>query len=350
MRVPSLAVSGYEAEPFFRIDRIVPVPGGGFVIASRSNPPLKILDDGGRALRRLGRLGRGPGEFIGINGLQILAPDTLIVFDAAARRLTTYTLSGDLVDVVELGQTASPFFSGYTLLSATRNALIFVPDAVPVLPREGSGLIMESLPILVFNRAGIYLAELGPKWRLELYSDSRRAAPRPFGFRTSVAVHGELVYVTVPEGPRVEVWTAGGQRTGAVEWNSEDRKLDKGTRAVFIANYAASVPAGRRKEAVAWLRAIPFPAAVPHQGRIILSEDGQIFIEVPNRDVRARHQQWLVFDSAGQSVGGYRLPLRFRLHSVTRTAFVGVWLDNAGAEHLHQYTRAALLTSNIAQE
>jgi hypothetical protein len=348
---PSLAVSGDQSEPFFRIERIVPLSGGGFAVASRSSPSLTILDSRGHVLRRLGRQGGGPGEFTAISGLHLLPPDTLIVFDLVKRRLTTYTVSGDLVDVVQLAEPPGPFFSAYTLRAATPNVLVFVPEAVPVLPRQRSGLVLESLPILLFSRTGMYLAELGPRWRLEVFTDSRRAIPRPFGSRTSVAVHGDLVYVTVPEEPRVEVWTVAGQRAGAIEWRSEERTIGKRARAAFIAEHAASVPAIHRKAAVALLRSVPFPKAFPHHGHIILSDDGrEILVEIPNTDRRTRYQQWLVMDSAGQLLGGYRLPRRFRLHAVTSTALAGVWVDSMGAEHLYEYPRAALTATHLAQE
>jgi hypothetical protein len=51
---------------------------------------LILFSEDGRAIRRIGRKGEGPGEYAYLSGLQVIAGDTLLAWDGQLRRLTVF--------------------------------------------------------------------------------------------------------------------------------------------------------------------------------------------------------------------------------------------------------------------
>lgn len=58
---------------------------------------IKIFDHDGRYIRTIGNKGQGPGEFSRIRGMQITNQKELVVFDQNSRRLSFFTLEGELI-------------------------------------------------------------------------------------------------------------------------------------------------------------------------------------------------------------------------------------------------------------
>lgn len=55
---------------------------------------IRVFDASGEPLRRVGRNGRGPGEFLGPHGLALDATDHLFVYDPLQRRVSQYDADG----------------------------------------------------------------------------------------------------------------------------------------------------------------------------------------------------------------------------------------------------------------
>jgi hypothetical protein len=56
---------------------------------------VRVLDDGGKQIRTIGKAGRGPGEFNRISDVQLGRGDTLMLFDPVLARATFYRLDGE---------------------------------------------------------------------------------------------------------------------------------------------------------------------------------------------------------------------------------------------------------------
>ena len=97
---PTLVI-GTEGNPDYEFVNIVAIhrlPDGAVAVGDyqTQTPTIRIYDSQGRLLRKLGRLGEGPGEFRGLSAL-LQSGDTLIVFDSRLLRLTRYLAGGTLL-------------------------------------------------------------------------------------------------------------------------------------------------------------------------------------------------------------------------------------------------------------
>ena len=97
---PDLVI-GTEGNPDYEFVNIVAIhrlPDGAVAVGDYQTrtPTIRIYDSQGRLLRKLGRVGEGPGEFRDITTL-LQSGDTLITFDSRLLRLTRYLTSGTLL-------------------------------------------------------------------------------------------------------------------------------------------------------------------------------------------------------------------------------------------------------------
>jgi hypothetical protein len=338
--IPTLSIAEVDGEPFFRISQVLSIPDG-FVVVSGSNLTLHVLDDRGAIRTSMGGKGRGPGEFFAINGVQFVPPDTLVVYDPALRRFTSYTTTGQLTNVVVIEPVTQYFLSSYTLGKATDSALILTPDATPVISRNHQGLFVDSVPLLQFTRDGAFKRTLGPQWQIELYTDGRRTAKRPFGFVSAVAFADDRIYIAPDSIARIEVWTLDGDLAGYIEWEGRRASVAGDAKAAFLSDIAGRIKnRNRRKDAIAWFNSIPWPDSASTHGRILTEAHGEeVLVEIPSLDRRASYTTWLSVDRGGAIRRVYEMPKSFRPHVVTKRGVLGVWTDESGAEYVRSYER-----------
>lgn len=90
---------GREGDPdyeFLSIAAAYRLSTGDIVVADWRTPFLRVFDQKGRLLRKLGREGAGPGEFRSVYSLLVIG-DTLAAYDWSTLRLTRYLPSGRLL-------------------------------------------------------------------------------------------------------------------------------------------------------------------------------------------------------------------------------------------------------------
>jgi hypothetical protein len=115
---PMAVIGGPGAPPDFDLTEAAPpvlLGSGGYAsLVSIGGGYLLIFDSTGKPLRRVGRPGQGPGEFTRPSGPVLLGGDTLLVPDAANRRLNYFRGDGGLIRTVAM---ASPNRTDYMIES-----------------------------------------------------------------------------------------------------------------------------------------------------------------------------------------------------------------------------------------
>ncbi len=104
----------------------------------------------GALLRVIGRKGAGPGEFGRISGMRFVAPDTLLLFDGALRRLSELDTNGRALAVAAItppDRYSSPRSSRVTAWGAS----LLLPWAADMVSPDG---VADSLLITVHPPAG----------------------------------------------------------------------------------------------------------------------------------------------------------------------------------------------------
>lgn len=81
---------GYD---FTRVSGVVPLAGGFVAVADASNDEVAVFGRDGSYSHRIGRRGKGPGEFMRVGGVGLVA-DTVWVVDHSQRRILLYDVDG----------------------------------------------------------------------------------------------------------------------------------------------------------------------------------------------------------------------------------------------------------------
>jgi hypothetical protein len=111
-----------------------------------------VYDSTGKFLRHIGRVGRGPGEFLGASAM-LIQGDSLFVFDSGNRRLTVLSPSYEPVRSAPIPWTASAAFANRDI----------------VLNAEVADRVRISLVLHHIDRVGNYIGSFGdPKVRVTL--------------------------------------------------------------------------------------------------------------------------------------------------------------------------------------
>lgn len=159
------------------------------------DPGVAFLDRAtGTLLRRVGRLGEGPGEFRDIGRLYP-GDDAVSAFDRRLRRVTTFTTSGELTGAADLGAHFG---------SATRVAMALPHQGGAVLVRsvlpDGEGTVRPPTFVERYER-GAATASVGPFQGSEIFIQRMQVEGVGAGVRTlDVPFARSLIAAAVPEG------------------------------------------------------------------------------------------------------------------------------------------------------
>lgn len=145
------AVDGPDWQSLGEIAGVAFDPSGNLYILDRQAAQVVVVSPRGELIRRIGRKGEGPGEFVMPSGLAILADGTVVVFDSARRNFTYLQADGTYIrsantDFMEdaaipLGTSRA---SGGRVLSEFRGLDIDTGNPASD-PRNGDRILIRSL-------------------------------------------------------------------------------------------------------------------------------------------------------------------------------------------------------------
>lgn len=217
---------------------------------------VTVLDSGGALVRKIGRKGGGPGEFEAIRGMQVLAGDTLLVYDPALARVSVFAPDSDRpAYTTNLGartRRGAPFHlwrtrAGDGYLALYRPAFVFSGGETAERRRDVVGtLALDGAPrgdsILAFPSRSFVIAPNG-------------AMENPFGRQGIVRLDSrDRVHVVWTDSARVAAYDLAGRKTGGfgfpfdappvtgAQARREVEALDDFARGMFERPLADSVP------------------------------------------------------------------------------------------------------------
>ncbi|HEX7090829.1 MAG TPA: hypothetical protein VF192_11885 [Longimicrobiales bacterium] len=92
-----------DEPPFYNPGQFIHLEDGTLVVTDRGEYRLVVIGPDGSVLRRFARRGRGPGEISGSSPALWLGPDgSIMVADLANRRISSFTLEGELTRMVSM--------------------------------------------------------------------------------------------------------------------------------------------------------------------------------------------------------------------------------------------------------
>lgn len=342
-RVPSepLVELGGPDAGFVNVATALRTPDG-FIAADAGTGELRFFDATGRAVRQAGGNGRGPGEFQYIGWIGMLPGDSLAVWDPLLRRLSVFAPDGAYVRSVAPAGPEGFFpavfgaFSDGSVLMSTGMESASAPSS--------SGAWRDTMVLLRISRTGQVMDTIG---RIPGSSRYAAAAPDgvqsthsvPFGPITSIAVHGDEVYVATGERYEISVRESRGRLRKLIRNEVAPVAVTRRERESYVANLlqAGGSPQEQRERRAIVERA-PFPRTMAPVESVRVDEAGNLWIrETQTPDTWDRYSRWSVFDPEGRRVAGVEAPGRFSPAQIGRDWVLGRRTDADGTERVLLY-------------
>lgn len=343
---PELAVGTLDGDdPYLLSEVSSPTlrSDGSLVVANGGTNHVRAFAPDGSLLWQAGGEGEGPGEFLGLSWVGVLAGDSVLAWDLRSRRLTVFAPDGSLARTypstpAEGATMAAP----RAILEGPR---VLVSGGVSFTGGEGPDTE------LVWPEATQYLADLDGA-----IEDSLLTVP----MSEFVILRGEgSIGIMPPPLARAGFLDARGRWIVSGSSPSIDLtvRASDGTvvRRVRLATESGAPAAGDLERAVdaelgpdadpevrrarlQQLADVPLPDRYPVADDVVVERDGTIWL----RSWRAPWQadapaRWRVFDSAGVFLGLVAMPPGFDLESIEGDRLVGVHTDALDVEQVRVY-------------
>jgi hypothetical protein len=310
---------------------------GNLYVADAVN--VAVLSPDARPLRRVGREGKGPGEFERVNAVRVLPGDSLFAFDAAAARVTVFGPASDRPAHTLSLSTAGLFFPYQVarlpdgaLLAVFRAAYGVGPDGGERGPRKETIRLLN--PDASLRRDSVLTF---PEYQaLEVAQGNVQGALfSPFARQMLVAVDGDRVYSAWSGDWRIDVHTATGRDLGTIHpaGQPQPRPVTGAEMDSVVSAIKADVPFSRetiqRAIDAAGNRTWPLLQA------IMVDDAGTIWLAVTGQ--RGEPVHWIGVDGQGRRVGAFDLPGRVKVHLIRGGTAYGVSLDDDDVPHVVIY-------------
>jgi hypothetical protein len=170
---------------------------GALAIADIADQQVKLFDQRGELVSALGRHGRGPGEFEGLNSIVLGPADTILAYDGHLSRLTVISSSGTLVYTESYRELVPP--TSKLIAVVDTGQLLLLGETTPGPRQRAEGVVTDSTLLLVVDRRSRVVKDLGTIPLRRLIVDGTGAAvlvtSSPIPVAVTVGVCGDRVLV-----------------------------------------------------------------------------------------------------------------------------------------------------------
>lgn len=334
---PQLTIGDVEGDPryeLFRVAGAIRLSDGRIVVANGGTLQLRVYSASGEHLRDLGRRGSGPGEFGWIHEVWRGQGDSVMVFDAAQRRVSIFDPQGDFdrsfqLEVVEEYGVPSiaAHFSDGTLISISAAGLP-VPAATGMISTSmfsGEPGIVDGATWLLtrYDPAGTFLNELGTVMESRRWNHAMTGVPQsmylPFSVGAPIfAAGGGTLYLGDGSAFEVSARTSAGELARILRWSGSPREITRDDVARYRGTTLESIPnENQRRARERWLDAVPFPDRMPTYQGLLVDALGHLWVEQYRAPWEDR-PRWWIFDPDGAWLGEVETPAGFTIHEVGR--------------------------------
>ena len=335
-------VTGDTLQEFDRVTSPFVLPDGRLVVPLRGSSDIRVFDQAGILVERLGGDGEGPGEFRYLSAAWPRG-DTIEAFDSRLRRISRFLPDGT-VEVVPIPSGAYPDMS-------VAVGPLGEGWALGGVVAGGYG---ERDRILVhyFDPEGAHLGELGSIEGFARYY-AEGGSPHPLSPRAVFASDGTRVYLGDTEVPSIRLVRTGGAADGEIAWEPAESISGEAALEQVIEVALAEGSADQGFFTRERLEAAPVPARVSVFWDLLPDREGFLWVQPyePLEHAFALGASlsgpsgsggaWWVFTADGRYAGPVGIPEGLALTQVTRTAVVGIRRDAFGVEtvHVHRVNR-----------
>lgn len=339
--------SGDPTSVFSQVVGVAKLSDGRYVVADGASSTVRFFGPDGVALRSVGRVGEGPGEYGRISRFAVASGDSIVVMDAQLQRVTVLGPDGSFarstqLSAAEIGGVARP----RGLLSDGR-VLVTVLG-----PFQGlsSGLQRRNASLLVVDLNVGRITQLGEIRGPEEVIEGSRSIAYQFGSDTEIAVSEGGVLVLSTEQALVRQLGLGDSAIQLqFSWPAAPVVVTQELLGAAMEERISRFPAGVPSFAIERLRTRRIDETVapylPRARSMVVDIAGNIWVE-PFPTPGTLQVSYLVFRPDGVWLGSVVLPAGLKRGTsprfdpaleIGRDYVLGVWVDELGVELVREY-------------
>lgn len=235
---------------------------GVVVVADVAEHNLVFLDSTGRVLRRVGRRGRGPGEFQYLSWLERCSTDSLFTWDPILSRVEVRDTAGRLARGFRL-----PGRPARISCSARGHFAVIMRQPALQLPSADSPVYLATL--VFATSAGDSVGTLG---------DIRVGQNRPLAAIAQIAMAQDRLYVGNADSALVVAYDAAGKVVARVATGQSARPATKAHYERAIQKLVVGMGESERGPIVERLRSIPMPQYLPAYSALAADPEGALWV------------------------------------------------------------------------
>lgn len=330
---PTLRIGQKDGSPEEMLHGVLTARRLGDSILVAQETEVRVYDDDGTFIRRLGGEGRGPGEFFRLAGV-LPCSHGIVASELSPARLTLFSPSGDFGMVSLPSSSMQGFLNPLSpLLACTTTGVVGGLSGPPSTPQ---------IPVDVVRNAGLVVhVELSGEGVDTLLSypgaQTLSGLQVPFGRRSLIAASTSSLYVADTGQPEYRIHGLDGGLRRIVRVPLPERAVTPGDTERIRQQYLAGLPPTLEAEIQTRFDASPIPNTMPYFSQLQVAADGSVWLQhyQPFRDEQVT--RWTVVDETDTWLGDIELPNGFIPHEFGRGEVLGVWRDAFGVEFVHRY-------------
>ncbi len=325
---------GLQRDVNYLLDRVpdaARLSDGRVVIANSGSGELRFYDARSKFLRKVGRKGDGPGEFRGLALVRRIRGDSLVAYDGAGGRVSSFDPQGKFVRSLETRDPLSPpyrlvdvFNDGALLLYRSEKRFNSLPrssvtrDTLTLLRRDPARETLDSLATFPGRESVLQIQMNNGQIQ------NVKVTNYPFMKETMVVAGGDAFYVGLNE-------------AFSIERRREDGTLERVIRRAHESEPVRGAYLDSLKSVEgATFEGVPIPDALPAFGALKVDEGGNLWVQsfpYPGSPPK----RWEVFDPSGKLLGAVTLPPRFVPTQIGDDFVLGVARTDDDVEVVRMY-------------
>ncbi len=322
---------------FERIRHVMQTQSGQFVVADYGALNIRYFDAKGKFIRKLGRKGAGPGEFMSISMIALLPNDTLLVSDDLQRRLSVFSPTGEFVRTT-MFESFEGKRSPDLLVTLTDGTIVTRALTISTLPPSTKPVYLTQ-HLFVSDGTGKAVSQIGTFGMSEHFVQATTKEmggvaywSLAYGRKMTVTSYGKRLLMGDGTASEVKLYSTSGKLEEIIRTNEARPKVESRDITMFRAraSQGSRLPKDVHDR---FLDEMPYPNEFPAFSRFLAVDNGQIWLQrYPRAD--SLPDRWIVLDRNGAFVDHVSLPRRFSLLSITNNHLLGVMRDEDGVQHV----------------
>ncbi len=346
---PILSVGTFQGDSLqqlYQVQGAAALPDGGVAIANGGYGQVRIYDAQGQFVRSLGRKGEGPGEFQAPALAGFLPPDTLVVVDNRLRRITLFTLDGEMPRSEgmeeDVGGSVSPwgiFADGSTVVGG---GFYFSSSNGEAL---STGYSRRLTTYRSVARDGSLVTDFGEFPGSEFFMVVRSqgggmvmmARLVPFGKFPMAAVGGNRFYFGSGDSWEIREYSPEGALRQLIRWDKPLRPVESEDLSRFIESQVEDAEDPTQAQEIRQQYAeMPSPDFMPAFAGLSVDAMGYLWVERyrgPGEDI----PEFDIFDSQGHLAGYAALPEDADVLQIGDDYILALYRDELGIEFVRMF-------------